>query len=72
VSPIGILTISRQLIKDGFYHLKFHFGSLFLTFQKWHLEVHRTIIKEDRGKKRFPMVIWAKNMSFLLQKELFL
>ena len=37
--------------KRWLYHLKFHFGSLFSTFQKWHLEVHRTRFKGIRDKK---------------------
>ena len=44
-----IIIISKK--KKRFYHLKFHFGSLFSTFQKWHLEVHRTRFKEIKDKK---------------------
>ena len=66
-----ILTIIMSYKKRWFYHLKFDFTSLFWTFQKWHLEVHRTIFKGNRGKKLFSILIWLKNGCFLVSKELF-
>ena len=54
VSNLSVMDFDQIIIiskKKRFYHLKFHFGSLFSTFQKWHLEVHRTRFKEIKDKK---------------------
>ncbi len=67
-----ILPVQFKKKKITVLPLEISFWVIFSTFQKWHLEDHRTVFKENRGKKLLSMVILAKNMSFSLKKKLFI
>ena len=57
--------VSPNFIYMLFLHLKFRFGHKKWTSQKACLEVHTTVSKDSRAKKRFSVLWVPKNRRFL-------